>query len=57
MGVDAVLASLTQSLGSAHPEVVLTPGATLWAVFSQVRPAPASASTAGQLLVTGIQLI
>lgn len=57
MGVDAVLASLTQSLNSAHPEAVLTLGATLWTVFSQVRPATASASTAGQLLMTGIQLI
>lgn len=50
MGTDAVLASLTQSLNSARPEAVLTPGATFWAVFLQV-------CTAGQLLMTGIQLI
>lgn len=57
MEADAVLASLTQSLSSAHPEAVLTPGATLQAVFSQVRQPQPQASTAGQLLMTGIQLI
>ena len=57
MGVDAALASLTRSLSPAHPEAVLTPRATLRAVFSQVRPVPASAATAGQRFLPGIPLI